>query len=155
MDLLVPRSEEHLSLVRHLFREYQESQDSCYCFESFEEELARLPGEYGPPTGRLILALDGGRAAGCVAMKPIAAEICEMKRLYVPPAFRGRSLGRRLAEAVIEAAREIGYARMRLETLPSMKEAQALYAKLGFERLEPSRGDPPVVGILMERTLAR
>src|SRR2546426_4834914 len=124
MEIVQALTPGHVAEARALFREYERSLGVDLCFQGFEQELAGLPGAYAPPRGRLLLSLDGAAPAGCVALRPLADAVCEMKRLYVRPAFRGRRAGRQLAEAVIAEARAIGYARMRLDTLPSMKEAK-------------------------------
>ena len=106
------------------------------CFQNFEQELAALPGDYAPPDGRLLLAEYEGQLAGCVALHKWEAGICEMKRLYLRPSFRGKGLGRVLAEAIIAEARNIGYQRMRLDTIePIMKDAVEMYRKLGFREI--------------------
>ena len=136
-----------LGHVRELFLEYGASLDFDLCFQGFDGELAVLPGAYGPPRGRLFLASADGKLAGGVGLRPLGADTSEMKRLYVRPEFQGRGLGRRLAEATIEAAREIGYRRMRLDTIANMCAAQALYRSLGFTEIPPYY-DNPLEGVV-------
>jgi ribosomal protein S18 acetylase RimI-like enzyme len=130
-------SEPLLSQARDIFREYQTSLGIDLCFQNFEEELSSLPGKYAPPSGRLYLVFIGGQVAGCIALRPFQENQCEMKRLYVRPQFRGRNMGRVLADKVIGDAREIGYRQMFLDTLPSMSRAQELYRSLGFREIAP------------------
>lgn len=126
-----------LDTVRVLFREYAESLGIDLEFQGFEAEVAALPGKYEPPAGRILLAWRGTDALGCIALRPIDASTGEMKRLYVRPQARGEQLGRRLAERVCQEAREAGYARICLDTLPTMGAAQGLYQSLGFRSIEP------------------
>ncbi|MCI0664296.1 MAG: GNAT family N-acetyltransferase [Acidobacteria bacterium] len=130
-------TEEALPELKELLVEYMESLGVEPCFQNFEHELANLPGDYIPPDGRLLIALIDGSTAGCIALRKLESGICEMKRLYVRPQFRGLQIGRALAEAVIAEARNIGYLRMRLDTLPSMKSAQKLYHSMGFKEISP------------------
>jgi putative acetyltransferase len=127
-----------VELVRALFREYAGSLGVDLSFQGFEAELDALPGGYDV----VLVATADGAPAGCVGVRPLEDGICEMKRLYLRPAARGTGLGRALAEAAIARARELGYARMRLDTLPAMTEAQALYRSLGFVEIEPYRHNP-------------
>ena len=136
---------EEMDEVRRLLREYQAWLGIDLCFQSFEQELAGLPGDYAPPHGRLLVAGEGAELAGCVALRRITVEDAEMKRLYVRSAWRGQGLGRRLAVRVIAEARDLGYSRLMLDTLPVMEAAQGLYRSLGFADIAPYR-DNPVAG---------
>jgi ribosomal protein S18 acetylase RimI-like enzyme len=131
-----------VALARELFVEYASSLGTDLCFQHFEQELASLPGAYAPPRGRLLLGRADEELAGCIAMRPLSEDICEMKRLYVRPACRSRGTGRRLVESIIQAAKDVGYDRMRLDTLPEMAAAQRLYRELGFHPIAPYCQNP-------------
>jgi len=146
-------SEAHWDLGRQLILEYADSLGVDLSFQSFEGEVADLRAAYGRPSGRLLLALDGESALGCVAFRPLDSHICEMKRLYVRPLARGAGVARLLAERAILSAREAGYAAMRLDTLPSMTEARALYATLGFRLIAPYRFNPVAGTAFLELAL--
>jgi len=144
----------HIAQARELFLEYAQSLGFSLCFQSFDKELAELPGDYAPPRGRLLLAQQEGQLAGCVALHPLSNEICEMKRLYLRPQFRGQGLGRKLADAIISEARSIGYTAIRLDTVePVMKDAVAMYRRLGFQEIAPYCANPIAGALYMELKL--
>lgn len=148
IDLIQATTPDQIQQARELFLEYAKSLGFSLCFQGFDEEVKSLPGAYAPPGGRLLLARCAGRAAGCVALRPLDEGICEMKRLYVRPAERGKSLGRMLVDRVIAEARQIGYQRMRLDTIESsMQDAIALYRRKGFQEI-PAYRENPIPGAL-------
>ncbi len=142
-----------IEVVSKLFREYSDSLGFDLCFQNFKEELESLPGEYSPPAGSLLLAVSGEGAAGCVALRRIDNSICEMKRLYVRPAFRGRGIGKELCRRIIATGLERGYSSMRLDTLASMPAAMGLYRSVGFREIEPYRYNPIAGAVFMELRL--
>jgi GNAT superfamily N-acetyltransferase len=147
-------SSDQIAQARELFLEYAESLGFSLCFQGFDNELAGLPGDYAPPDGRLLLAECQGQLAGCVALHRLGSDVCEMKRLYLRPQFRGKGLGRALAERIIAEGRQVGYKRMRLDTVePVMKDALAMYRKLGFKEIAPYRTNPIAGAKYMELEL--
>ncbi|MFZ3366543.1 MAG: GNAT family N-acetyltransferase [Candidatus Sulfotelmatobacter sp.] len=143
-----------IAQARELFLEYAQSLGFSLCFQNFDKELAGLPGDYAPPEGRLLLAEYEDQLAGCVALHKLDSRVCEMKRLYLRPQFRGKGLGRALAERIIVDARQIGYQRMRLDTVePVMKDAVAMYRKLGFKEIAPYRTNPIAGAMYMQLEL--
>jgi ribosomal protein S18 acetylase RimI-like enzyme len=154
LEILQAESASQIASIRELFLEYAQSLGFSLCFQSFDNELAGLPGDYARPEGRLLLASVERAPAGCVALHKLGAEICEMKRLYVRPQFRGKGLGKILAERVIAEARQIGYKQLRLDTVePMMRTAVAMYRNLGFREIAPYRANPIEGALYMELQL--
>jgi putative acetyltransferase len=147
-------SPQQIAQTRELFLEYAKSLGFSLCFQNFDQELASLPGGYAPPEGRLLLAEHEGQFAGCVALHKLEPRICEMKRLYVRPQFRGKGLGLALAERIIAEARGSGYSHMRLDTVePVMKDAVRMYRRLGFREIAPYCRNPIEGALYMELAL--
>ncbi len=153
MQILQAVSEDDFQKARGLIEEYAASLGVDLEFQNFSHELDTLAEEYGAPSGCLLLAQEAEQLLGCVALRKIDADTCEMKRLYVSPIGRGRGAGRALANALIAEARKLGYERMRLDTLPSMREARRLYASLGFREIAPYRFNPIAGTSFMELSL--
>jgi GNAT superfamily N-acetyltransferase len=142
ISLTRPQSKEDWREARRLIEEYAASLNVDLCFQNFAHELEHLASEYGPPAGAFLLATENGLNLGCVGLRKFADDVAEMKRLYAAPDARGRKVGRLLAEGIVDEARKLGYARLVLDTLPSMKEAQSLYASLGFKPTSAYRFNP-------------
>ena len=146
IELVIADTPARIAAARTIFREYAQSLDIDLCFQNFDAELADLPGDYAPPSGQLLLALVDGELAGCGALRGLAecdhANACEMKRLFVRPAFRRFGLGRVLAQQLLDDARALGYSSMLLDTLDEMEAARELYASLGFEEVAPYYFNP-------------
>jgi len=153
MQICQASSELQIANVRQLFEEYAVELGIDLGFQGFVAELAGLPGAYGPPQGSLLLATNEQQAAGCVALRPLNTECCEMKRMYVRPAFRGQGLGRQLAEQIIAEARRIGYSQMLLDTLPQLDGTTRLYTSMGFQRRGQYYDTPLGETIFMELSL--
>src|ERR1700747_1264017 len=154
LSITPAQSPVQINQARELFLAYAQSLGFSLCFQNFDKELAGLPGDYAPLEGRLLLAEYEGQLAGCVALHKLEPGICEMKRLYLRPQFRGKGLGRVLAERIIAEARQIGYSHMRLDTVePVMKDAVAMYRKLGFEEIAPYCANPVAGALYMELLL--
>ncbi|MHC4218773.1 MAG: GNAT family N-acetyltransferase [Planctomycetota bacterium] len=151
--LIRAETPEHWNWARTLLEEYAASLDFALDFQGFAEEIENLTRDYGAPDGCLLLAPHEGDAVGCVAFRRIDDGICEMKRLYVRPEHRALGLGRTLVEGIIEHARQQAYQRMRLDTVPSMEAARALYASYGFRAIEPYRYNPVPGTSFMELVL--
>lgn len=145
---------EFVEIVRKLFREYESTLNVNLCFQGFEKELANLPGEYARPSGRLLLAFDGGEAVGCGAFRRLESGGCEMKRLFVKTTHQGKAIGSALARGLIEGAQAAGYARMRLDTMPTMQKAIALYRSLGFQEIAAYRFNPVPGSLFFELQLS-
>jgi len=154
LRIVTVETNEELEIIKELFVEYADSLGFDLDFQDFKQELANLCGDYAPPKGCLLVAKYKGQIAGCVGLKQFSDDICEMKRLYIRPEFRGLGIGRVLAEAIIEQARKIGYTLMRLDTVPTMKVARALYQSLDFKQISQYRYNPIEGAEFMELKLA-
>ena len=141
-NIIKARTDREIQLARELFLEYEEYLNVDLCFQDFEKELASLPGEYSPPNGELLVAFSEGHPAGCAAIRKIDEGICEMKRLFVKPQYRGAGLGKLLAESIINEALDKNYSLMRLDTLERLKEAINLYESLGFKQTDAYYNNP-------------
>ncbi len=150
-----PHGAADIAAVKALFLEYAQSLDFSLCFQGFDQEMATFPAKYSPPKGGLLLAKVDGVPAGAVGVWQQAPGVCEMKRLYLKPEFRGLDLGRRLAEGIVEEGRRLGYRAIRLDTLKSMVAARALYATMGFVEVEPYYDNPMAGAVYMELPLSR
>jgi putative acetyltransferase len=144
---------EEIAIVRQLFEEYAGELAVDLSFQGFAEELATLPGAYAAPRGVLLLAWAVDVPAGCAGVRPLGPDVCELKRLFVRPAYRGRGLARHLSVAALDEARSRGYRRIRLDTLPGMVEAQRLYRDLGFSEIAPYRPNPVTGAVFLELAL--
>ena len=152
-NIIRAETDDHFEEARSLFAEYAASLGIDLGFQHFDEELMDLTAQYSLPNGCLLLAFHGDETAGCVALRRLDGDVCEMKRLYTKPRFRSLKIGRLLVEKIIEEARRLGYGRMRLDTLPSMVRAQALYKSLGFGEIAPYRFNPVGGTVFMELRL--
>jgi putative acetyltransferase len=155
MKFIQAQSPGEIEIARGLFREYAAGLNIDLCFQNFDQEVAGLPGNYAPPLGRLLLAIEGEQIAGCIALRRLSDSDCEMKRLYVRPEFRGQGLGKSFVITLLDAAREIGYERILLDTLPGkMDEAIVLYRSLGFREIAAYYHNPVKGALFMELLLS-
>jgi putative acetyltransferase len=155
LHIFQANTDTEIQQARALFEEYASGLGISLCFQNFDQELADLPGDYAPPDGRLLLAMEDDQLAGCIAMRKLEPGVCEMKRLFLRPAYRGKGLGKTLVEAIIDEALNIGYTHMRLDTLPGrMDKAIALYRAMGFIEIGPYRDNPVDGAKFMELDLA-
>jgi ribosomal protein S18 acetylase RimI-like enzyme len=155
LKILPTQKDEDYETAKKLLIEYADSLGFHLRFQNFEEELANLPGDYVSPAGCFLLAVYKEQPVGCVALRKLSDDICEMKRLYVREQFRGLGIGRALVEAIIDKARKIGYNYMRLDTVPSMEVASALYVSVGFKKTGAYRYNPIEGAVYMELKLAK
>ena len=154
IEIIAAETPEHIEEARKLFREYEKALDLNLCFQNFDEEVLNLPGKYSAPEGRLFLAFSDEKIAGCIALRKLEDEICEMKRLFVKEEFRGQKIGVLLIEKIIEEARKTGYKKMRLDTHPpKMGKAVKLYEAYGFREIPPYYDNPFGDTLFMEKTL--
>ena len=154
MRIFQANTPEDIEHARSLFEEYATGLGFSLCFQNFDQELKNLPGDYAPPDGRLLLAAEDDQLAGCIALRKLEPGVCEMKRLFLRPAYRGRGLGRLLVESLISEARNLGYTRMRLDTIPGkMDAAIALYHSFGFVEIGPYCENPVEGAKFMELNL--
>ncbi|MFW5927938.1 MAG: GNAT family N-acetyltransferase [Thermoplasmatota archaeon] len=153
IELVESYDEQDISEIRDIFIEYRKDLGLDLSFQEFQDELEELPGEYSPPEGSILMAKDEDETVGCVALRKINEDTCEMKRLYVKPDYRGEGLGKKLALSIIEKAREKGYGKMKLDTLTTLKKANELYRSIGFEECEPYRYNPLDDALYMELEL--
>jgi len=154
MQLIQATTEEQIDTARELFKEYAAELAIDMCFQNFDQELKTLPGKYAQPDGRLLLAYADENLVGCIALRKLDNRTCEMKRLFLRPAFRGKGYGRQMIDKLLEAAREIGYERMWLDSLPGkMDSAIALYRERGFKEI-PAYYDNPLEDVVyLERAI--
>lgn len=153
IEIIEANTDERIAHAKALFQEYAESLGFDLCFQDFAVEMDRFPEQYSPPTGGLLLALAQGQPIGCVGVRYFDEGVCEMKRLYVRPQFRGKHAGRKLAEAAIAAGKTLGYKHLRLDTLRTMERANQLYKTLGFVEIGPYRENPIEGAVYMELRL--
>ena len=154
MNIFPANTQEHIEQVRTLFEEYAAGLGISLCFQNFDQEAKNLPGQYAPPDGRLLLATEDDELAGCIALRKLSPGVCEMKRLFVRPAYRSQGLGRVLVETIVAEARKLGYTHMRLDTLPGlMDKAIALYRSFGFIEIGPYCENPVEGAKFMELKL--